>query len=265
METIGLIAAMQLESSALLRCSKLWKRFSVGPYRGYQSQLINRKCVLITCGMGLKRAGAAARFLVDEIHPQLLISFGIAGATNPKLQIGDVVIASSAFLLEKGLPRLLHTLPALSESAWMAASGAVERIGRKMVIGTTITTRGAQVNLQDSVEMPHPVLEMETAGIVDVSKEMGVPFLSIRSISDGPQSPIPIDLEAALDKNDNFQIGKLLQLVVRDPKIIFRSRQIIKNSRLAADHAAFAVSAVLSQPMPILHSKGTPGGDNNVK
>ncbi len=102
--------------------------------------------------------------------------------------------------------------------------------------------------------MPHPVLEMETAGIADVSKEMGIPFLSIRSISDGPQSPIPIDLEAALDKNDNFRIGMLLQMVVRHPKIIFQSRHIINNSKLAADHAAIAISAILNLSLPIINS-----------
>ncbi len=104
METIGLIAAMQTESAALLRCSKIWKRISVGPYRGYQSQLYDRNCVLITSGMGLKRASAATRILVDQIHPQLLISFGIAGAANRNLQIGDVVVAKSVYLLVNGLP-----------------------------------------------------------------------------------------------------------------------------------------------------------------
>jgi nucleoside phosphorylase len=113
--------------------------------------------------------------------------------------------------------------------------------------GTTITTHGSQVILQQNAGIPHPVLEMETAGIAGVAAEAGIPLVSIRSISDNPQSPIPIDLEAAMDENDNLQIGRLVTMALRNPVIIFQSRKMIKNSRIAADHAALAVKTLLGE------------------
>jgi len=252
METIGLIAAMPQESEALLRHIKEWKRAALGPFRGYHFRLMDRNCLLVTSGMGLRRAMNAARTLLAGSSPHLLVSFGIAGAVNPDLQIGDVVVARNTCLLDKSLPGQVRSLATLSEAAWNAAAQVLQPDGARLFAGTAITTRGSQVVLQVLEQMAHPVLEMETAGIAQVAAEMGIPLVSIRSISDGPQSPIPFDLETILDEKDNLRIGKMLMMVLRHPQIIFQSRQMMQNSRKAADHAASALVAVLNQPSPVI-------------
>ena len=252
METIGLIAAMPQESDALLRCIKGWKRIVLGPFRGARFRLMDRECLLATSGMGLKRAVDATRALLAGSSPQLLVSFGIAGAVNDDLNVGDVVVSGKTCLLDKGRPGKFQSLAALSEAAWKAANQILQPDSARLVPGIAITTRGSQVILQQLGEMTHPVLEMETAGIAQVAAEMGIPLLSIRSVSDGPQSPIPFDLEAILDEKDNLRIGKLFMLVLCRPQLIFKSRQMMQHSRKAADHAARALVAVLSQPGPII-------------
>ncbi len=252
METIGLIAAMPSESEALLRCVRDWKRARVGPFRGYRFRLLDRDCWLVTSGMGLKRAADAARLLLAESSPDLLVSFGIAGAVNNDLNIGDVVVAGNACLLDKGQPGPFQPLASLSEATWEAAAQAIQPDGVRLVHGMTITTRGAQVAPQQLRDMPNPVLEMETIGIAQVAAEAGIPLLSIRAISDGPQAPVPLDIEAVMDDEYNFRIGEMLKIVLRHPEIILRSRQMMQNSRKAADHAARALVAVLGQPGPII-------------
>jgi adenosylhomocysteine nucleosidase len=252
METIGLIAAMTQESQALLRCIQGWERATLGPFRRARFQLADRDCLLLTSGMGLRRAMDGTRALLAAASPHLLVSFGIAGAVDADLRIGDVVVAGSSCLLENGLPGPFRPLTPLSKSAWEAAAQVLQPDGARLVAGTAVTTRGSQVVGKALREIPPPVLEMETAGIAQVAAEMGVPLVSIRSISDGPQSPIPFDLEAMLDENDNFRIGKILVMVLRNPRVIFQSWQMMQNSRKAADHAARALVAVLSQPSPII-------------
>jgi len=254
METIGLIAAMPQESEALLRCVKEWKRTTFDPFRGARFQLMERDCLLVTSGMGLTRAMDATRALLAGSSAHLLVSFGIAGAVNDDLHVGDVVVAWNTCLLDKGLPSQFHSLASLSEASWNAAAQVLQPAGAHLVPGTAITTRGSQVVLQQLEQMTHPVLEMETAGIATVAAEMGIPLVSIRSVSDGPQSPIPFDLESILDEKYNFRIGKLLMLVLRRPQIIFQSRQMMQNSRKAADNAAKALVAALSQPDPVISS-----------
>jgi adenosylhomocysteine nucleosidase len=252
METIGLIAAMNQESGALLRLAKGWNRVRLGPYRATRLDFHHRICVLITSGMGIKRAADATRILVAEANPQSLVSFGIAGAVHPDLQIGDVVVSTRSYLLENGTPGKPRTLANLSDAAWKAGIEALKTNHANLLVGTTITTHGSQVNIEETEEIPHPVLEMETAGISQVALEKGIPLVSIRAISDGPQAPIPIDLEAAMDENDNIRIGRLLRMILRNPKIIFQSGQMMKNSRIAEDNAALALYAILNQPEPFI-------------
>jgi adenosylhomocysteine nucleosidase len=252
METIGLIAAIPQESKALLRCIRGWSRTSLTPFQGARFQLMDRNCLLVTSGMGLKRATDATRTLLTASSPHLLVSFGIAGAVNADLQIGDVVVAGNTCLLEDVFLGKFQPLISLSEAAWNAAARVLHPKGARLVPGTAITTRGSQVVPQQLGEIADPILEMETAGIAHVAAEKGIPFLSLRSISDGPRSPIPLDLEAVMDDEYNFRIGKLVKTVLRHPEIILKSRHLLQNSRKAADHAAIALVAALSQPSPII-------------
>jgi adenosylhomocysteine nucleosidase len=250
-ETIGLIAAMTQESNALLRRIKGWNKIKLDPLHGVHFRSMDRNIILVTSGMGLKRAMETTRILIAAIDPDLLISFGIAGAVNTDLQIGDVVVAGNTCLLEKGLPGKYHPLAALDKATWNIVSQVLQPEGARLVQGTAITTRGSRVTPQQLRKTTNPVLEMETAGIAQVATEMGVPLLSIRSISDGPQAPIPLDLEEIMDSDYNFRTGKLIKAVLQHPGIILCSRQIMGNTRKAADHAAMALIAVLSQSLSV--------------
>jgi adenosylhomocysteine nucleosidase len=252
METIGLIAAMPQESEALLRCISKWKPIALGPFRAARFRLSDRDCLLVTTGMGSQRAADGTCALLAAINPHLLISFGIAGAVNDSLHIGDVVVAGSTWLLDMGLPGQPQPLASLSEAAWNAAAQVLQPDGARLVAGTAITTRRSQVIPQSLEKIAHPILEMETAGIAEVAARMGIPLVSIRSVSDGPQAPIPFDLEAVIDEEYNLRIGRMLMMVLRNPRIAFQSRRIMLNSKKAADHAARAVVAALSQPSPAI-------------
>ncbi len=95
--------------------------------------------------------------------------------------------------------------------------------------------------------MKNPILEMETAGIAQVAAEIGIPLFSIRAISDGPCSPLPFDLGKMMDENANLKVGQLLKAIIRRPWILFQSRHIIQNTRIAADNTAIALLAALNQ------------------
>jgi nucleoside phosphorylase len=202
--------------------------------------------------MGVKRAMDSTRTLLAATSPHLLVSFGIAGAVKDDLRIGDVVVAGNSWLLDTGQLGMPRSLSSLSKEAWNAAAQVLQTDGARLLAGTAITTRGSQACSQSLEEIDHPILEMETAGIGQIAAEMRIPLVSIRSVSDGPQAPIPFDLAAILDEESNFRMSEVLKMVLRRPQIIFQSRQMMQNSKKAADHAARAVIAMLSQPSPVI-------------
>jgi adenosylhomocysteine nucleosidase len=245
MQPIGLIAAMNQESDALLRRVKGAKRIGVGPFRGSAFDAYGQTCVLVTSGMGMRRAREAARCLVEAKEPHLLISFGIAGAVETDLAIGDVVAAGSVCLLVGGIPDLFQPLAAWPEASTQAMIRVLAGRDAHLFEGTAVTTAGSQLVQGRSVKMTHPVLEMETAGIAQVAAENHLPLLSIRAISDGPGVPIPINLDEMMDKDANLKVGKLLKAVIRHPGILVQSRQLLVNTQRAADNAAEALVAGL--------------------
>jgi hypothetical protein len=93
---------------------------------------------------------------------------------------------------------------------------------------------------------------METFGIAEVAKEMKIPLISIRSISDSPKSPIPLDIDLMINEKYNIRMGKILGVILRRPQIIIRFRQMLKNSKTAANHASLALLSVLTQSSPII-------------
>jgi len=262
MESIGLIGAMTQESAALLRLVKDWKRIPIGGLPAYIFYLSGQTCLLVTSGMGVRRAAEAARTLLERNTPpnapRLLISFGIAGAVQADLDIGDVILPEAVCKLEQAVPGSLTPLAPWPAAAREAATQALAKRGAHLFIGTAVTTGGSHVMESQLGELKHPILEMETAGIAQVAAEVGIPFLSLRAISDGPRAPIPFDLGEVMDEDANLRTGRLLKMIVRNPWIVLQSRRMMRNNRIAADNAAIALVAALSQA-----AFGKPQGKSN--
>jgi adenosylhomocysteine nucleosidase len=224
----------------------------LGPFRCYRFQLFDRNCLLVQSGIGLKRAMDATHALLSVTSPLFLVSFGVAGAVKDDLQIGDVVVASNTCLLDKGIPGQFLRLAPMSEAARGAATQALRPRGARLVSGTALTTRGSQTVQPGPKEIAHPVLEMETAGIAQVAAEQGISLIALRAVSDGPQAPIPFDLEGVYDEQYNLRMSKIIKTVFRHPKIILQSSRVSRNVKKAADNAAIALVAALSQPLPVV-------------
>jgi adenosylhomocysteine nucleosidase len=249
---IGLMTAMSSESNPIFRIIKRRKQIRVGSFRGAIFNIVDRECVLVTSGMGINRAAGAAQALIDTFHPICLVSFGIAGAVHEDLQIGDVIMATHNYLLENGSLTSRLPLHAISDRSQEAVKQACYARGVHFCSGTAITTRGNQLASDHSIGLVNPILEMETAGILHAANERLTPVVVLRSISDGPNAPLPLDLERIMDGNNNLLPGRLIIALLKNPRLLFRSGQILKNSRLAAENAAIAVTVALSQSMPLL-------------
>jgi adenosylhomocysteine nucleosidase len=247
METIGIIAPMPQECRALIRLAGKTERVMLDKFRCYRFQLSGRNCLLVESGIGFKRAREAVRILIAAADPELIVSFGVAGAARDDLKVGDVIAASQTFLLEKDRKSLFNNLYPLSVAATLAAAHVLERRGARMVSGTVVTTRMSDADGLLPEEMPNPVLDMETAGIAQVASEHGTAVLALRAVSDGPSEPLSFNLEAMTDEDFNLSILKAAGMVILRPWLALASLRIVRNVRKASDNAAAALAAVMAQ------------------
>jgi nucleoside phosphorylase len=245
--TIGLIAAMTQESNALLHRVQGAQHIAVGDFRGYRFQINSQTCVLVTSGMGVRHAAGAARTLINRYQPQALISFGIAGAVEPDLEIGDVVAVEAYCRLEAGSLTAQQPLAKLPEQARASITRALAQCNARLFTGSAVTTTGSQLAQSEAGGLEHPVLEMETAGIAIAARQEGIPLFCLRSISDGPRDQIPLDLGEIMDEDANLQMGKMLLAIIRHPGAILQGGRMMRNTRLASEHAALSVLAALAE------------------
>ena len=251
METVGIVAALSQEFEALLQRIGQWKHIPIGPFRAYRFRLPERDCLLIESGMGIQCAANATRALLAMADPHFLVSFGVAGAVEDDLQIGDVVLARNTYSLDHGIPGPFHRLASFSDTARQAVAQVLEPRAARLYSGTAITTRGSQIVSRQVQTIEHPILEMETVGIARIAEEEGRPLLSLRAISDCPREPIPFNPDTSTDEEGNLRLGSMILTVIGQPKIIFHSIRLLRNVRRAADNAATALIAALRQPIVI--------------
>src|SRR6266545_2001348 len=75
------------------------------PWEVYQGQAGARRAVFIISGAGPVNAAAATEHLIGRYHPPVVLHGGAAGAHNPDLLPGDVVIGDRYLILT---PRIVR-------------------------------------------------------------------------------------------------------------------------------------------------------------
>ena len=90
---IGVIVAMEKELvqlRGLLKDERIEKR---GVMDFFLGTIGNNEIVLEQCGIGKVNSAIGAVEMIDEYHPELIISTGVAGGASTELNITEVVVA----------------------------------------------------------------------------------------------------------------------------------------------------------------------------
>lgn len=155
----------------------------------YQGQDI----VVLQSGIGLVNAAHAATLACVALgeQPRAIFSIGTAGAIPPHAKIGDVVAARTAtagdvnltvFGYERGqVPGHPATYPADAQLLQLAEP-EVDKVADFVCVDSFVGEEEA-ARLQGF--FPHAtVVDMESAALAQVTAAHGVPFLSLRSVTD---------------------------------------------------------------------------------
>jgi hopanoid-associated phosphorylase len=155
-------------------------------------------------------ARAAAQRLVDQ-GCGALVSFGLAGALDPELRVGTIVLASevassfgAAYATDEAwrvrlAQKLGDQIPAVT--------------GRLAGVDQPVCSAAAKAALRDGLGAI--ACDMESHAVADVAFARGVPFLVFRVIGDGADQAVPPWLSGAIDEHGWPRIGAILARLVR--------------------------------------------------
>ncbi len=155
--------------------------------------------VLWQCGIGKVNAAVGTLRLIQQHHPDCILSTGLAGGIDAGLQVMDVVVGAQTAYHDvycgegnepgqvQGLPARFDAHPSLLRIAREVGqeSGLRVREGLMCTGDQFITDRTRQAAIKEMFS-DGLACEMESAAIAHACHLMQMPFLSIRVISDTP-------------------------------------------------------------------------------
>ena len=92
MNKVGIIVAMEEEEEAILNIMNNIEEKDEYEVTFKIGQIEKTKVIVVKCGVGKVNAARVTQILIDKFNVEYVINVGSAGALNPLLNIGDIVI-----------------------------------------------------------------------------------------------------------------------------------------------------------------------------
>ena len=128
--------------------------------------------VLVRSGMGQDRARQALVELAERFSLERVFSIGYAGALDPALQVGDLIIADKVVYYE--------TLKSYSLDQELAIPEV--RRGTLLTVDEVAATPLAKQTLREKYSAV--AVDMETYGLAEEARARDLPFVSVRAVTD---------------------------------------------------------------------------------
>ncbi|EGE38432.1 MTA/SAH nucleosidase [Actinomyces viscosus C505] len=183
-----------------------------GAARAWSLQLPDGELIVVRSGIGLVAAASALATVLAQVRPSAVVSAGTTGGLGRQVEVGDVCASASLAFTDAdatafgyargqtpGQPEtfagdaaLLERLEQVGQEALRgatASSGSARlRVGQ-MLAGNSFVTAA---NVADTREVFPAALstDMESTALAQVAAGAGVPFVSVRGVSDlcGPEA-----------------------------------------------------------------------------
>jgi len=246
----GILGAFRDEANYLLAQVQDKKEIVIQQVHFTEGILSGRHVVIAQTGMGKVNAAMTTTLMLEHFQPREIIFTGIAGALNPQLLPGDLVIGTRVTYHDYGiidpdtmLHRPTHNPFTLKENplyftcdsqlvgyaSRLSNTISLEKIHRnntdqspRIITGTIVTgdvfvsSETAAKNLQQQLQAD--ATEMEGAAVAQVCWQQQVPFIVIRSMSDNANNHAHTDIvafyEVAAHNSARFVMG-ILQMLAK--------------------------------------------------
>jgi adenosylhomocysteine nucleosidase len=232
---ITAIAALDSELAGIRRHMEMTGSFDIGGALVEEGRLYGQDCLLVRSGMGKQRAEHAIHSILQRYQPAAILSLGYCGALAATLRVGDLVICSplSALLTMPSMSgtatpvgilhcddslvqKALHvTLPPSREALFQSRHSLMQPFG-----GGCLTLPGVandpRLKERLSLNFTSAVVDMESFWIGTLAQQAGVPFLTVRSVSDSRAESLP-PLDGLVDDFGHVRMKPMCRYLLSHP------------------------------------------------
>ncbi len=231
--TTAIVYALKEEVRGLLQKIKI--SHQVSKHRTVLSFASYQETPLVFCqtGVGMANAHEGAEVLFQHVQPDLILSLGCAGSTQPFLKTGDLIIAneirsetpSDLFLTETDASHRMIKICQEGDSPC--------HVGPLMTLWKLADKKKKIEISQKGIY----AVDMETAALAAIANRRKVPLLSLRAIFD----PMEEELPFTEPYDENHPVRHFL----RNPKMILKIPRYFQMNQLCQKNLAQVVMLYL--------------------
>ena len=226
MSKIAIMGAMPEEIAPLLKKVENIKCVEYANNRYYEATYKGRELVIAYSKIGKVFSSLTASTLIEKFSCDTLLFSGVAGAINPELKIGDLIIADKLSQHDLDISIFGHPFGYVPEGSVFVESDerlraiakeVAQKRGLKLIEGTIATgDQFVASNERKAFILEHfqaDALEMEGASVAVVCDALDVPFFILRAISDTANDDAGIDFDAFMVESASISANFILDMV----------------------------------------------------
>lgn len=180
--------------------------------------------ILVANGVGRRAAAAGTRKMIAGARIDAVLSTGFAGALDPGLGIGEVVVAEKVLDGNRVYP-----------AGWPLRCPTGVQRGSVVTVNEVVQFAESKLALwQDGAR----AVDMESAAVAEIAEEHRLPFYCIRAISDTAEQDLPVDFNRALRADGTVSPWSVLGQAGLSPGSWIGLARLRRNARIAADSLA---------------------------
>jgi adenosylhomocysteine nucleosidase len=229
-DCIAVLGALKEEIAGIKQAMNISGHVRLGKTSAWPGKWRKQSIVLVRSGVGRQRAEDATLQVIDRFRPRVLISIGYAGAVQPELNVGDLVISNN-IIEEKGKGEYSPNSDWLNRAKNVSCGDGFKAIlGGLLTVDNVIHDSVLKKELGGSYSVQ--AVEMETSAIAKVAKAKDVPLLSLRVISDRLDQEL-LDSSSFLGGNGEISTLKAGWYVLTHPSSLQSALSLRKQTQIA--------------------------------
>ena len=216
MSKIAIMGAMPEEIEPLLKKVENVKKIEYANNFYYEATYKGKELVIAYSKIGKVFSSLTASTLIEKFGCDKLLFSGVAGAINPELKIGDLIIADKLCQHDLDITIFGHDFGYVPEGAKFVETDKTLRevakeVAKKndisLIEGTIATgdqfvaSNERKIFISDNFQAD--AIEMEGASVAVVCNALDVPFFVLRAISDTANDDAGVDF-------DEFMVGSAI-------------------------------------------------------
>lgn len=225
---IGMVYSLPIEVGEFLgRCQRI-KTYTGGAFKFTGALYHGIRIAMVEAGTGPVRAERATHALQDAHRPAWVVSIGFAGALQPGLKLGHIVVANEIAGQQDELLKIDVVMNSDAEKGL--------HVGRTLTVDhmvRTIAEKQALAGQSGAI-----AVDMESLSVAKVCQSTKTRCMAVRAISDDMSRDLPPEVLSLVGETGAVRIGAVVASLWRRPSSIkdlwrLRDHAITAASRLA--------------------------------